>query len=178
VVTTDTTSRYAWKSSTSVWLAAGVWSLVSPVQHVVRIDRQCIVHQMDFSLTCQSGVLEIGSVHRFAGLLVLAMVCCVGCFVLDRVCFAQRGAAKRATSLLLHAVAQDQFDLRHWNHHGVYYLDRASAVLNGLLTFRTPSGTFVVMDVKAWQVLIIRPQDHHGGGPLPLAFSAALPLVD
>ncbi|RHY82582.1 hypothetical protein DYB26_002843 [Aphanomyces astaci] len=178
VVTTDTTSRYAWKSSTSVWLAAGVWSLVSPVQHVVRIDRQCIVQQVDFALTCQSGVLEIGSVHRFAGLLVLAMVCCVGCFVLDRVCFARRGTAKRATSLLLHAVAQDQFDLRHWNHHGVYYLDRASAVLNGLLTFRTPSGTFVVMDVKAWQVLIIRPQDHHGGGSLPLAFSAALPLVD
>ncbi|RHZ28102.1 hypothetical protein DYB37_005357 [Aphanomyces astaci] len=174
VVTADATVRYAWKSSVMVWLAAGVWSLVAPVQHVVRVDRQCVVKVVDFSLACQSGVFEIGSVQRFAGLLVLAGACCAGCYLVERM--ANVVAAKRASSVLLHAVAQYQFNETHWNHGGVYYVDRASAVLNGMLSFRTSRGAFVVMDVKTWQVMVIPPIQPTEAAPHALA--SAIPLVD
>ncbi|RHY27345.1 hypothetical protein DYB32_006850 [Aphanomyces invadans] len=177
VITSDYTTQYAWKASTTTWLVAAVWSLVAPVSHVVRIDRQCTLTAVDFAMTCQSGTFEIGRFDRFVGLLILAVVCCVFWYVVDRCRAAtKRHAGTSRYSLLLHASAQHQFDRRHWELHHVYYLDQASAVLNGIIAFRTSRGKFAMMDIKTWRVF--RVDRSKQTIALPPALTNAIPLVE
>ncbi|RHY27343.1 hypothetical protein DYB32_006849 [Aphanomyces invadans] len=177
VATTDLTSQYSWKASVTIWVVAGLWSVVAPVQHVVRIDRDCVTDAVDFALTCRSGVFEIGSVARFGGLMMLACICCVVFFFVDLLVLSRRRVqCPIHTSLLLHSVAQYQFDQTHWIYRGVYYLDRASAVMNGILSYRAASGTLVVVDIKTWQLLLIPRRELSPSESLPRALEFAIPL--
>ncbi|ETV92822.1 hypothetical protein H310_13029 [Aphanomyces invadans] len=177
VMTGQVTSRYAWKSSVGVWLAASVWSLVSPVRHAVSIDRQCTADVVDFTLSCHSATFEIGQVDRFVGLLGLAGVGCVVSYAIERGLGSRGANTQISKSLLLHSVAQFQFEQTPWLCGGMYYLDRASAMLNGLLSIRAPNGAYLVMDVKTWQWFVV-PVPDTPCTPMPPSFVHAIPLAN
>ncbi|KAF0715827.1 hypothetical protein As57867_003146, partial [Aphanomyces stellatus] len=74
IVTGPYTHNYTWKCTAVVWLIAAYWSFAQPVHHRVRIDRQCNVDAVDFTVTCSSGTFEIGRLDHFVGFVGLVVV--------------------------------------------------------------------------------------------------------
>ncbi|KAF0696490.1 Aste57867_12764 [Aphanomyces stellatus] len=172
IVTGPYTHNYTWKCTAVVWLIAAYWSFAQPVHHRVRIDRQCNVDAVDFTVTCSSGTFEIGRLDHFVGFVGLVVVGCVVGYVWQRVVESKpklRTSNKPSTddpmqndaalqskrriqaSLFLHVTAQHTFERRHWAFEGVYFLDKASAVLTGILALHA-GDKLHIMDVKTWRV--------------------------
>ncbi|KAF0718953.1 Aste57867_1369 [Aphanomyces stellatus] len=157
IATQQFTSGYAIKCTSFVYLSASIWSFVQPVQHDVAIDRCCTIPVVDFQVDCTSGTLAIGRFSRFYGLVLLAAICCLVAFVVER--WLQRGSAPRlpSHSYLLHASARYHFDHTEWIVAGTYHLDRASAVLNGVLALPIKDGRVVALDIKSWRIMVSDP---------------------
>ncbi|KAF0696488.1 Aste57867_12762 [Aphanomyces stellatus] len=168
IVTGLYTCNYTWKCTAVVWLVAAAWSVNHPMHYRVRIDRQCNVDAVDFIVTCSSGTFEIGRLDHALGYVSVACIGCLIGYAWERVgvvivkWLARRQATKNGSlnghekklinaSLLLHATAQHNFELRLWAFEGVYFLDKASAVLTGILALHV-GDTFVMMDIKTWRV--------------------------
>ncbi|KAF0711274.1 Aste57867_5337 [Aphanomyces stellatus] len=152
VATRQFTTGYAMKSTLLGYLGAAIWSFTVPVHHFVTIDRQCTILVVDFQLECHSGTVAIGRFDRFCGLLLLAAGCCVVAFFLERV-FA-RGVVQYH-SYLLHSSARYHFEQAEWVVDGTYHLDRASAVLNGLVVVPIRGNRIVALDIKSWRVMVL-----------------------
>ncbi|KAF0682798.1 Aste57867_25097 [Aphanomyces stellatus] len=174
-LTKQYTSTYSFKSSLLLWGVAAVWSFVQPVVHSVELARTCHVVAVDAQVVCQSGVVAIGSSRRFIGLLGLAGACCVVCYAIDRLRFPHLTLSKKPASLFLYAAAKHQFRKDRWEYRGVYFLDRASAALNGVLSVRT-GGAYYVFDVKTWRLYVydVEPLDP----AMPSYLKWALPLPE
>ncbi|KDO35147.1 hypothetical protein SPRG_01214 [Saprolegnia parasitica CBS 223.65] len=148
IVTQQYTAIYADVSSIAVWIAAAIWSLVSPVQHQVTLARTCDAVAVDSQLVCHAGILAIGDVTRFTGLLGLAVALVFGTYAVQRLRFPQlRDTGLRTT--LLHATAFHHFKQDGWVFQNVYHMDRASAAFNGLLSLPWGSN---VLDIKTWRL--------------------------
>ncbi|KAF0688112.1 Aste57867_20241 [Aphanomyces stellatus] len=149
-LTRQYTYGYATKSSISTWLVTFIWSMLSPVQHHVTMARQCTVVEVDFELVCSSGTMAIGSLARFGGLIGLAMACCVLSYAFERIYDPKTQYQLTDHSLMLHATARNCLDFERWHHRGVVYIDKASAVLTGLLTLQWGNEIFI-FDIKSWR---------------------------
>ncbi|OQS07653.1 hypothetical protein THRCLA_20098, partial [Thraustotheca clavata] len=58
-------SRHYWKwSSSLVWLIYLLIELLYPVEMTISLDRQCVGRDMDFELSCTTGVVYVGSFSR------------------------------------------------------------------------------------------------------------------
>ncbi|KAG9398700.1 hypothetical protein AC1031_014485 [Aphanomyces cochlioides] len=105
--------------------------------------------------------------------LVLAICSCLVCYFIDRALHRHRRSNK-STSLFLYAAAKYQFHRDQWEFMGVYYLDRASAVLNGSLSL-TIRGFHYVFDIKTWRLYIYPVEPPHPDEPIHLQHALPLP---
>ncbi|KAF0691140.1 Aste57867_17564 [Aphanomyces stellatus] len=169
VWTREYTLWYATASSILAWSIVAILTLVQPVIHHVTIDPHCQIDQMDFQVVCQSGVVFIGQLNRLYWVLAIIGVCIVVSYIYVRVA-KLRVQEDENKSLLLSSGAKYLFDRTEWIHGGVYFIDPASAILNGLLTFHWRDRIHVI-DIKLWRGFSI---DADEGLPSRLQYS--LPL--
>ncbi|OQR84616.1 hypothetical protein ACHHYP_13105 [Achlya hypogyna] len=139
-----------------VWLVAGCLSLVDPAHHVATIEpaaESCTVVEVDFQIVCQSISIEIGQTTRIAVLIAVVFSVKLFCYCVAR-WLVGRPPAAQAKSIVLYAGAKYLFRHQPWIHRDIYYLDRASAVLNGLVTVRHKDYLYV-LDIKTWRVFAV-----------------------
>ncbi|KAF0689828.1 Aste57867_18740 [Aphanomyces stellatus] len=151
-VTKQYTMYYTTCSSIFIWVLAVSMSFISPVTHRLTIDKQCHVPQVDFQIVCTSGVLYIGHVTRLATIAGVVFDVNLVCYVATRVWFEHLGRPTTPirSSIFLYAGARYLFATSKWVVHDVYYMDRMSAALNGILTLRGRD-TMYCLDVKLWR---------------------------
>ncbi|KAF0692887.1 Aste57867_16089 [Aphanomyces stellatus] len=148
-VTRDYTPYYARLNSVLVWVITASLSLAKPLSHSLTIDKQCHVIQVDFHIECTTGMLTMGRVTRLAAILVVIASCNALCYVVTRAYLHQLPPTK-VDSLFVYAGARYLFTTATWVYDDVYYMDRMSAVLNGILTLRWRN-TIHGLDVKLWR---------------------------
>ncbi|OQR89504.1 hypothetical protein THRCLA_22678 [Thraustotheca clavata] len=153
VVTKQYTAIYATKSSIIVWTAAAIWCLASSVKHQAIINRSCSVVTLDYQVFCQSGLIVIGDQSRFVGLIALAIGLVLICYIIQR-CRYPHMKESRLKSHLLYATALHHFRQKRWIYNNVYHLDRASAAINGLISYYLDSHQVIVLDIKTWRIFI------------------------
>ncbi|KAF0688311.1 Aste57867_20061 [Aphanomyces stellatus] len=175
VCTKEYTALYASSSSLLTWFLAAILTLALPVTHHATIDPSCQIDQIDLQLVCTSGVVVIGHVSRLYWLLGIVSATNVVCYAAVRV-LKRRDDVATATghSLLLSAGANYLFARSDWLHHNVYYIDPASALMNGLVSFRSRQ-TIYVMDIKLWRAFAV-PRDSNTS--LPTRLHAAIGLTE
>ncbi|OQR90983.1 hypothetical protein ACHHYP_05092 [Achlya hypogyna] len=151
VWTAEYTMGYAVKSGIVAWGASGLWSLVSPVTHAVTVDRSCSLDAVDYQAVCTAGVLAIGSFERLCGLVGAAFGSALVCYLVERRLNPElAGAPAHSDSLLLSSPGRYMFEKEHWEGHGVYYMDKASGVINGVLSFEYRHQLYL-FDIKMWR---------------------------
>ncbi|KAF0693779.1 Aste57867_15278 [Aphanomyces stellatus] len=153
LVTQEFTSTYGGWDSVCVWLATAVISLTNPVTHAVTIDKHCAVVHTDFEIECSSGIVTIGNPWRLVALVTLVVCANVACYVVTRLWFWHfhtRPKSIAVSSIFVYGGAKFLFRKAYWMHGGVYYMDRMSAVLNGILTLRWRN-TIYGLDIKLWR---------------------------
>ncbi|KAF0719127.1 Aste57867_1265 [Aphanomyces stellatus] len=176
-LTQQYTYYYSYKSSNVMWLATFVWSVAAPVSHQVSIDRQCYLDAVDFQAKCHSGIMKIGSVTRFEALICMAFGACAVCYGFERAFQPQLKRAHEIKSLFLHATANNNLDFSSWKHFDVFYIDKASAVLNGLLTIHVGSVVHI-FDVKSWRMYAFDTATMNNVAVQDTSFEFAIPLVE
>jgi hypothetical protein len=178
VWTRQYTKSTSLKSNIVAAFIAGTWSLASPVQPLITIDRSCSIDVVDFQVVCASGTLKIGSFDRFCGLIGVAFISCFISYVITRLMqphlkFDSSGL-KSSNSLLLSSVGLDNFDKDGWETNSVYYVDKASALMNGAISMEY-RGLLLVFDIKMWRLYTIERSSY----PVPKlkAWERAIPLM-
>ncbi|KAF0726615.1 hypothetical protein Ae201684_015236 [Aphanomyces euteiches] len=175
IFTKEYTQEYSLNSFILVWLSSAIWGLAAPVSRSVEINRECSVDQVDFQLVCHAGVVAIGSLGRFYSLIALVLGCSFGCYVFQRAFHPKRQSQLRPSSLFLYAAAKHQFRSSKWQHHGIQYLDKASAVLTGILSLEV-GRTLYLFDIKTWRSYSIVLPNRIEGTPQHLIH--AIPLLE
>ncbi|KAH9073130.1 hypothetical protein Ae201684P_014947 [Aphanomyces euteiches] len=130
--THDWTREYASQSNLTVWLISAIVTLAFPVVHQVTLDPTCHVDQVDFQLVCHSGQVQIEQASRMyllLGIIVISNLVWLAIAIFR----GRRQKAAHHGSLLLSSGARYLFDRSRWMYNGVYYMDPASALLNGLI---------------------------------------------
>ncbi|EQC33780.1 hypothetical protein SDRG_08465 [Saprolegnia diclina VS20] len=172
IVTKEYSMYYTTANSLLVWLIVATLAGASPVEATLALSPHCQVAQLDLLVTCAAGDLVIGQVRRLLALICIVIGCNMVCFGVVRCCM--RRPQSRVTSLLLSSGAKYLF-----LHDGrlvdeVYYLDRASAAIAGLLTLRV-GHVMYALDIKLWRLFPVSlPRTQH---ECPLR-DAALPLCN
>ncbi|KAF0698990.1 Aste57867_10412 [Aphanomyces stellatus] len=167
---------FKWTGASGIvaWVAAAAWSWLAPVRHNVTLARDCSLDSVDGQAVCRSGFVRIGDSTRFVGLVLVAVASCLVCSALDY--FVHAVAPVQSIdcpripppSFALSSVAANSFVTQV--HENVVYLDRASAILNGLVTVRL-STRLIVFDVKTNRLYTINDNDR------PAPFEFGVPLV-
>ncbi|KAF0713937.1 Aste57867_4148 [Aphanomyces stellatus] len=179
IATRKLTQGYSITSFYLVWIASAIWAFVAPPKRSVVIDRQCLVDQVDYQVVCHGGTIAIGSLSQFTSLIGLVVTCCVVCYIVEWL--RQRSLHVKSNvqaSYFLYAAAKHQFQTNKWECQGIHYLDKASAVLTGVLSLRYQRHLFI-FDIKTWRTYVI-PTDQFGldDPELPRHLAAAIPLTD
>ncbi|KDO35154.1 hypothetical protein SPRG_01221 [Saprolegnia parasitica CBS 223.65] len=180
VFTRAHTTYYATPNSFLVWFITASLSYFSPVGHTVTIDRTCSLADLDLQVVCNSGNIVIGHVDRLVLIVSIVVGCNVVCFLTAWKWLRNASPSSSSDSRMLCAGAKYLFFDAHWTVGNIYYLDRASAVLNGILTYRHKN-RFFALDIKRWCIYAVElpttwrvPEDH----PLYAASRHAFPLTD
>ncbi|RHY34890.1 hypothetical protein DYB32_000579 [Aphanomyces invadans] len=178
VLTHQYTQKYSWTSFIVVWVASAIWEFASPASYSVVVERVCTVAQVDFQVICHGGTIEIGSVSRFTLLLGLVFGYCALCFVLVLWRFPRATTRSKTTSVFLYTSAKHQFVASKWVYQGTQYVDKASAVLTGILSVEVRAVLYL-FDIKTWRIYTM-PLEQLGtlDRGLPPHLTAALPLID
>ncbi|ETV75386.1 hypothetical protein H257_10237 [Aphanomyces astaci] len=136
-----------------------------------------VVH---YQLPCPSGVLAINSFNRAITLMgIVVGSICLSYFLQTF----HRGRVEPATtSRLLSSSANHVFTRKaKWTLNGVQFVDRASALLSGLVVFGSRKDNDHILDVKTWRRHVIpRPTfvDEQLKLPVPARFAHAVPLLE
>ncbi|KAF0682311.1 Aste57867_25538 [Aphanomyces stellatus] len=142
-----------------VWACVSILTLLMPVVHSASIVPTCQIDEMDFQLVCASGRVTIGQVTRLYCLVSLVGACNAASHAVLRLRLQRRRVTSAVPeSALLSAGAKYLFDWSPWTRHGVAYVDPASALLTGLVTFPVRR-TVYVMDIKIWRAFAIEHDD-------------------
>ncbi|EQC26768.1 hypothetical protein SDRG_15418 [Saprolegnia diclina VS20] len=173
VITGEYAYYYVSLNSYLVWAVVALLTLLSPVTPTTSLALTCRLTHVDLDAACTVGVIDIGSLRRMLLLVATVLVSHIACYGLVKLLFRASSAAQ-APSLFLSSGAKYQFTHEPWRYNNVYYVDRASAALDGLLTLRWNT-SLVVLDVKIWRAFAI-PMSATMDAPDALA--AALPLLD
>ncbi|KAF0694392.1 Aste57867_14732 [Aphanomyces stellatus] len=159
VFTGTYTAVYATANGILVWVVAAILSSASPVHPTTTIQKQCSFVAVDLQLVCRSATIAIGQSSRFFTLIGLVLVCNALCFAVTKYIVLRKKAppASDVHSLLLSSGAKHLFIHDNRTHNGIYYLDRASAAINGMLTMCHEDRMYA-LDLKLWRfVAITRP---------------------
>ncbi|KDO21070.1 hypothetical protein SPRG_13863 [Saprolegnia parasitica CBS 223.65] len=152
VYTRQYTSYYATPNACLIWLMTGTASLLRPVSHSAHIEKACGIGRMDDTVLCDSGILEIGSQSRLLLLLVTVCASSLLTYLVARY-FVESPASNVVASRYLYAGARYLFVSAPWVQNETYYLDRASALPTGILTYQSSCDEIVALDVKGWRVV-------------------------
>ncbi|KAF0692708.1 Aste57867_16219 [Aphanomyces stellatus] len=132
---------------------------------------------VDFELECDAGTIYIGSTSRFWVLLTCCIFVIGACYLCERWRKPNLGDERAHESLLLSGSAKYFFALENWKYKNCIFLNRASAVITGLLSVKR-GDTIYVVDIKLWRVLSLQTDlqvpPHH---PLFERAKVALPLA-
>ncbi|KAF0717222.1 Aste57867_2424 [Aphanomyces stellatus] len=167
VFTQEFTAKYAGWDSLFVWVVTALISVMVPVTHTASIQKQCSIVQIDFQIECRSGNVVIGHLSRLYTLITIVVVSNVIFYFCSREWLRWRPSAMRpVTSIFLYGGGKFLFRKADWMHNGVYYMDRMSAVLNGILTVRV-GHTIYAMDIKLWITFSVElPESRDGDTPI------------
>ncbi|OQR86204.1 hypothetical protein ACHHYP_10861 [Achlya hypogyna] len=153
LVTKEYTALYVTPNGLLVTATTAALSLVAPVTHSASLKHDCSLIEVDFQVVCTGGTIVIGVASR-----VVLLIALVGAYNMATVALVRMAMrhkpVNRAESLLLYAGAKYLFLHVKWIHEQTYYLDRASAVLNGLVTLRYQH-TYYGLDIKTWRSFTI-----------------------
>ncbi|KAH9151970.1 hypothetical protein AeRB84_005538, partial [Aphanomyces euteiches] len=179
VYTAQYTPAYVFKCNLMVWGFAAILSLASPATHTATIQRQCTFAHVDYQLVCTSGTISIGSFGRLTALVGICVCSIVIAYLYERICHPSLPPT-RQNSFFLSSSAKYVYEPGNWIDHDVYYLDPASAVINGILSIRF-SNVFYMLDLKIWRIFMIEePEDKRKklelDGSIHLLY--AIPLSD
>ncbi|OQR89558.1 hypothetical protein ACHHYP_06215 [Achlya hypogyna] len=174
VLTQEYTAFYVYPNSELVWVVVAALSAFSPVTAEMDVDMGCNIVEIDFQVVCTSGGVHIGHLTRMTLLIVIVVLCNLLCFLVARHLIGRKPSCPVA-SLFLSSGARYLYNHQHRRHNGVYYLDPASAALNGILTMRYGK-KMLVLDLKIWRtfVLDVPAIDHKSTE----SFLGAFPLLD
>ncbi|KAF0692349.1 Aste57867_16568 [Aphanomyces stellatus] len=157
MVTKDYTVYYATINSILVWFLSFTLSYVAPVVHTATIEKQCHVLHIDFQIECSSGVVKLGDPTRLVTLFCIALGCNCVCYGIARI-YLKRDPSNPIDSIYLYSGAKYLFLTSPWTHNNVYYMDRMSGFLNGILSFHR-NNVIYGLDVKLWHTFKIPLQD-------------------
>ncbi|KAF0715651.1 Aste57867_3278 [Aphanomyces stellatus] len=150
LVTTHHTNAYSNKAMGLAIATAICISTTWPVQPSFTIRRTCSSVQLDFQLTCQAGVVEIGSHRRVIELMAVTAAIVVLCFAWEKWRHPSFRLPQHRLSLLLPAGAHFLYAKKAWIFNEVLYVDQASAFLCGLVTVTYHKSVYI-LDVKTWR---------------------------
>ncbi|KDO17515.1 hypothetical protein SPRG_16968 [Saprolegnia parasitica CBS 223.65] len=151
--TKEHTALYVTPNGLLVTGVTALLSTLSPVTHTASLGHTCAIAEVDFQMVCSGGEVVIGVWERVALLVLLVGVLNVVTFGLMR-WLVRKPPKNRAESLLLYAGAKYLFLSTKWIYKDVYYLDRASAALNGLVSVRY-NGIYYGLDIKTWRTFTL-----------------------
>ncbi|EQC25011.1 hypothetical protein SDRG_17103 [Saprolegnia diclina VS20] len=176
VVTRQYTATYAPKSAFLTWFLAILWSFASPVPARAQLQRDCSYVDMDSGLLCSSAGICIGSTSGSIAVVVMTMWCILLTYLVDRLRF-PRLPPVQVHSLLLNAQSLYLFDLADWAVDGEYFLDKASALMAGILSIEYKDNLYI-FDIKTWRYMTLPvPVVPHALDPSTVArLQSALPL--
>ncbi|OQR95192.1 hypothetical protein ACHHYP_00224 [Achlya hypogyna] len=172
VFTKEYSVYYVTPNSALVWFVVAVLAYSAPVKAHVALHHDCDIAEMNLQVVCTSGDIAIGQITRLVMLAIIVVACNMVCYGVARTVV--RKPHCYVKSLLLSSGAKYLFLHSGRIFDDVYYLDRASAALAGVLTYRRGQ-TMYALDIKLWRVFAI---------PLSLAnknnptLDAALPLLN
>ncbi|KDO19077.1 hypothetical protein SPRG_14712 [Saprolegnia parasitica CBS 223.65] len=172
VATGPYAAHYVVLNGVLVWIVAAVISIWAPVTATLSVNLTCQVEAVDYQVLCTAGTIAIGHLGRMALLMGLVLVSHGICYVVVRSYHPR--SATGVTSLFLTSGAKYLFTQSPWMHNNVYYVDRASAALDGLLTLRL-GAEMVIFDIKLWRVFLLPMPPKTS---LPQALVVATPLRD
>ncbi|KAF0720790.1 Aste57867_69 [Aphanomyces stellatus] len=171
VWTRECTRTYATKSFVVVWAATAVVQIASPVHVTAAVAPTC--RALDFDIVCTSGRLAVGSFARvtaYVGLNVVAVVA-GAVYAAWQSQVAAAGTTQQTQKLFMYSLATYVFHVDPWTVHGVVHLDKASALLNGLVVVGGGDKVFM-MDIKTWRLYRL-PRPNFGP-----SLAACVPLID
>ncbi|KDO15862.1 hypothetical protein SPRG_18601 [Saprolegnia parasitica CBS 223.65] len=176
VMTQQYTATYAPKSAFLTWFVATLWSFVSPVAARAQLHRDCSFVDMDAGIFCSSAMISIGSTRGSIALVAMALACILLTYALDRLRFPQLPPVQ-VHSLLLNAQSLYLFDWTDWAIEGEYFLDKASALMAGVLSIAYNDNLYI-FDIKTWRYMTLPvPVVSHALDPSTRArLQSALPL--
>ncbi|ETV78040.1 hypothetical protein H257_08255 [Aphanomyces astaci] len=171
VLTQEYTPHYATGNTMLVWLFTATLSIAIPTSHAMVVDKQCQVAAMDSLVVCTSGHLAIGQPLRLVGMVGAVLTCNALCYFAARHVM-DKPESTPLKSVFLYAGAKYMFSTADWIDGHIYYMDRMSAAMNGILTIRR--GTVMYgLDIKLWRTLHVNLADT---SPHTTAAHFALPL--
>ncbi|CAK4982186.1 unnamed protein product [Aphanomyces euteiches] len=154
------TRKYSSPSSIMMWATMAITQLTSPVLVRVTLDPKCTTNDFDFDFSCNLGVVTTGSLTRLCFQLILIVAClglCLGWVVYKQKKAVLPACLHASEPTLLYSMAAHLFKFEPWmlDERGVAYLDKASALLNGLVTYDTTESLYM-LDVKTWRTFQLR----------------------
>ncbi|KAH9137059.1 hypothetical protein AeRB84_018015 [Aphanomyces euteiches] len=158
------TRKYASPSSILMWAAVTVTQFVSPVHVLITLDPLCKTNEIDLEFICNLGVISTGSRARLGFQVALNVAClalCLGWVVYKRKKVVLPKSLYSSEPTFLYSMAAHLFRYEPWmlDARGIVYLDQASALLNGLVTYNTTEAVYM-LGVKTWRTLkILKPRD-------------------
>ncbi|EQC36856.1 hypothetical protein SDRG_05686 [Saprolegnia diclina VS20] len=169
VLTQAYTPYYVTPNGLLVSALVALLSFLQPVRATLDMDLRCDIVDLDLDVACTTGIITIGRLDRFVLLISLVIAVNGLCYLVTRR-LVQTPTAPVA-SLFLSAGARFLF-AQPRQHDGIYFLDPASAALNGILTWHTHD-QILALDVKLWRTFVIA-APHRSR---PDALAAAWPLL-
>ncbi|OQR99821.1 enoyl-CoA hydratase/isomerase family, partial [Thraustotheca clavata] len=132
IISTDYAYYYSTWNSVLIWIITSCLTILLPVQHEAKYSPECQIVTIDFQIKCHSGTVAIGSLQRFGELIFIVIASNIFCYFVWKFLW-PNVSPRRGQSILLSAGAKYLLDNDDWVINGVYYMDRATAVLDGLL---------------------------------------------
>ncbi|OQR85669.1 hypothetical protein ACHHYP_11578 [Achlya hypogyna] len=152
IVTKEHAALFVTPNSLIVWFVVAILSAVVPVAATSTIDLSCAVVEMDLQVKCTSGGIAIGDFGRLVLLHCVVIGCNVASFLITKR-RVRRLAPCRINSLIMSSGAKYLFLHTTRFIDGVYYIDRASAALTGILTYRYNDQVYA-LDIKLWRLIV------------------------
>ncbi|EQC36644.1 hypothetical protein SDRG_06082 [Saprolegnia diclina VS20] len=163
------TPKYTPLHRAIVYCSATLLTSLDPVQHTLSLGLQCYLAQVDAQVVCNSAVIRIGELRRLVSLVVLVLSTQVLSYMVVRAYLYMHktsltGVPSTRDAFFMYAGAHYFFCRAKWTVDGVYYVDPASAVLNGNLVLPW-RGVQYVLDIKLWRIAAVAPHsampEHH-----------------
>ncbi|OQR84940.1 hypothetical protein ACHHYP_12556 [Achlya hypogyna] len=180
VITREYSAYYILPNQVLLVGVVAALSFLQPITATTNIALHCDITEVDFQAVCTAGSIQIGHLGRLLTLVGVVFTCKIVGYYITRL-LVGRTPESAATSLLLSSGARFLYCHNDRTHLDVYYLDRASAALDGLLTWRLGL-RIVVLDVKLWRTFSVAIPATGGiifdDTDLRAAFKEAYPLHD